>query len=205
MRCGAIHFFRCLVACLISSARTGFRRTGSRSPNDCRNRPRSPGSKRASLSAMTLRSRASRSSRASSVAGGLVARRLDHGVEGVVQGAARRTFQGLIHGVSLPVLDRRSLLPKPRLLRNFWQERAFGPVLGAFGLRHKIVKRPAKTLSKPVPRWYIPPAPSGHGLQGCLLRKPPKDRSARPSRGHAFGPGFPKRLSNGLSRGGAAR
>jgi hypothetical protein len=55
-------------------------------------------------------------------------------MEGIVQGTERWAAQGLVHGVSSRAVGRQSLLPKPRLLRNFWQERAFWPRFGTFDL-----------------------------------------------------------------------
>jgi hypothetical protein len=46
-------------------------------------------------------------------------------MKGVIQGALPRAFQGLVHGVS-SFLGR-----KAGLLREFWQEGAAAPLLGA--------------------------------------------------------------------------
>ena len=55
--------------------------------------------------------------------------------------------------------------PKAPPLRPFWQERSVSAHFPHFTC-HKIEKTASHTLSKPGPRWYIPPAPAGHMAPG---------------------------------------
>ena len=123
IRCGAIHFFRCLAACLISPSTSSVSAiavsVGQRWPKSAE----IACSKRASLSEIDraqprqpVEPLAERRRRRGP-------RQLEQAVKGVIQGALPRAFQGLVHGGS----PRDIVGPEAGLLHPFWQERFGGP------------------------------------------------------------------------------
>ena len=198
-RCGAIHFFRCLAACLISPSTIMVSAITVSVCCDGRNRPRSPPRSGPRCPRPPPAAAAAGRAARSSVGAGSVRDSSNMAMKGVLQGALPRAFQWLVHGVS------RSCFcgSKTPLLRAFMARRFRNlPQIGngAF-LRpnprfccHKILK---KRVPRPFPKQggvdTYRLAPDGFG-PGCLLRKPPDgiDRRHLGVGRDRFGTGFSK-------------
>src|SRR5712691_8361153 len=158
-------------------------------------------------------------------------RALEHGMEGVIQGAPPRAFQRLVHdflfafpsgALSWSCLARSSLAWSSLgvflafAVLTFWSKAWAFAVILARGVgravlgsvrRHKIEKSGLLTLSKADRRWYIPPRTRRASVPGSPSQEALWDGTI----------GAPKRVGkprfvtgsckarNDLSRGGAAR
>ena len=205
IRCGAIHFFRCLAACLISPSTSSVSAiavsVGQRWPKSAE----IACSKRDSLSEIAAFSRASRSSRSASVGAGRGPGQLEDPMKGVLQGALPRAFHWLVHGGSLlgdvsgpPRLGFCTHSGKSGLVvRNGTPAPRFGLSLNPEKIAPRAFPKRAcvGTYRSHPGAWPGLPSQEASG----------RDRSAPPGVGRLrSGIGFAK-ARKGLSRGGAAR
>src|SRR5665213_186351 len=168
-RCGAIHFFRCLAACLISASTKS---VSAIAVSVLLRWPKSAEiacSKRVSFSETAARSRASRSRRIASVGAGVVRDSSNM----AWKASSRARCAGLLTGWSM-AFPSCSLVPFP-------QGWAFAGFLARVARSGRVCHRRAviksrKDRSRAFPkRAHIgtyPPHP-GALARGCLLRKPP--------------------------------